>query len=132
MIITKQVLTNYTADLQKAIDEVNAKYGIAMEPLDIRRDREGSFLRIMKVDGHAVTTPKAVVSVEVPVTATSVDPRLQAQMDVWGIAAARNAKGDKLIKFNPNSPKYCFTYESAGGARWKCTAEQAKKRFGAK
>ena len=123
MTITTQILRSYAADLQTAINEVNAKYGISDMTMDVRRARDGSFLRIMKVDGFERVSPLGQA-------AKMFAPTLSKALDEYGIGSTRNAKGDVLTGFNPRSPKYCFTYRSAGGTDWKITPEMARKRFG--
>jgi hypothetical protein len=120
----KTTTNAFAADLQKAFNEVAAKHGVTAPKLDLRRARDGSFARLMKVDIQAAGTK---------VTSLKVDSQfmgLEAAMKRFGITSTKNAKGDVLDAFNPRSPKFCFSYTSARGTQWKCTAEQAKKRFG--
>jgi len=120
----KTTTSAFAADLQKAFDEIAAKHGVTAPKVDLRRARDGSFARLMKIDIQAAGTK---------VTSLKVDSQfmsLDAAMKRFGITSKKNAKGDTLDAFNPKSPKYCFTYTSVRGTSWKCTPEQAKKRFG--
>lgn len=55
---------------------------------------------------------------------------LATAMKAFGINNTTNAKGDTLISYHSNRPKYPFVFRSIRGARWKQTPEQAKRRFG--
>jgi hypothetical protein len=72
----------------------------------------------------------AVSTAVAPVKRLPRNASLQTAMNAFGITNATNAKGDQLISYHPNRPKYPFVYRSARGARWKQTPEQAKRRFG--
>jgi hypothetical protein len=54
---------------------------------------------------------------------------LATAMKAFGINSTTNAKGDTLLSYHANRPKYPFVYRSIRGARWKCTGEQAARRF---
>lgn len=56
---------------------------------------------------------------------------LETAMKAHGINRQVNAKGDKLVSYHPNRPKYPFVYVSGGNGRtrWKQTIEQAQRRF---
>lgn len=120
----KTATASFAADLQKAFNEVAAKHGVTAPKLDLRRARDGSFARLMKLDIQAAGSKVTSLKVE------SQFMSLEAAMKRFGITNKKNAKGDTLDAFNPRSPVYCFTYTSARGTSWKATAEQAKKRFG--
>ena len=54
---------------------------------------------------------------------------IETAMKAFGINRKVNAKGDTLVSYHKNRPKYPFVYVSIRGARWKQSAEQARKRF---
>jgi hypothetical protein len=55
---------------------------------------------------------------------------LDTAMKAFGINRKVNAKGDTLVAYHPNRPKYPFVYLSPNGhTRWKQTIEQAQRRF---
>jgi hypothetical protein len=55
---------------------------------------------------------------------------LETAMKAHGINRKVNAKGDTLVAYHPNRPKYPFVYLSPNGhTRWKQTIEQAQRRF---
>lgn len=129
----------FTAELNAAFKAIAEKHGISAPALDVRRSRDGTFVRIMKVDVYAsgknAFTPyentfKALgLNAEDISKASSTD--LDSMMARYGIRAKTNRKGDVLTGFNPRAPKYPFNYTSPNGNPWRITVEQAKKRFGA-
>lgn len=54
---------------------------------------------------------------------------LETAMKAFHINRKVNDKGDTLVSYHPNRPKYPFVYRSIRGARWKQTVEQAQRRF---
>lgn len=117
------------ADLQRAVASVLKTHGVCLKaPLDVRRARDGSFGRVMKFDfepGVAKTT----TGVKKP--KLNKNASLATAMAAYGIKNKTNAKGDTLVSYHHNRPKYPFVYLSPNGhTRWKQTAEQARRRFG--
>ena len=127
MKITQAVMKQIEADLQKAYNEVAAKYGIQKPEVSCRRATNGSFVRVSKIDMYDVANAPTAPAFKV--TQMPTDNKLKAAMDYHKITSIKNAKGDTLTAYYPNSPKYCFGYTSARGTGWKCSPDQARKRF---
>lgn len=70
-------------------------------------------------------------NIKPPVKKLRKGSSLATAMKMFGINREVNAKGDKLLSYHPNRPKYPFVYLSGsnGRTRWKQTAEQAARRF---
>lgn len=128
-MIDSKIRAAIQKDLQVALDAITAKYGVNAARADVRQFRGGIGVRIMKTDMMVVSAsaPKAVNVTKIDVN--GVDPLLAQAMKRHGITSTKNDKGDTLTAFFPNSPKFCFGYTSARGAEWKCSADQAARRF---
>ena len=127
-MIDSKIRVAIQKDLQTALDAIAAKYGVDAARADVRQFRGGIGVRIMKTD--MMVASKAVKTVNVAkIDTNSVDPLLAQAMKRHGITSTKNDKGDTLTTFFPNSPKFCFGYTSARGAEWKCSADQAARRF---
>ena len=119
-------------ELQSAIEAVLKKNGLRFKDcgtVDLRRARDQSFGRIMKFD----IEPGRAVTVTVGSTAKprlNKNASLDTAMKAFGITNKTNSKGDTLVSFHRNRPKYPFVYVSIRGARWKASADMAKRRFG--
>ena len=130
MQVTSQVMKQIQADLQKAYAEIATKYGLVAPAADVRRERNGSFARAMKVDFRNAADAVPVMKMPQGFIPEGVkDPLLARAMAKHGITTTKNSKGDTLTAFYPNSPKFCFGYTSGRGTNWKCSADQARKRF---
>lgn len=122
------IFNTFRTDLDKAINEVLAKHGMDPVTIDLRKYRgTDRKVRLMSMD---MEVKSASGSTSKPEASKSLDPRLDAAMAMYKIRSTSNAKGDRLVGFNPRAPKYVFVYESARGTRWKCTSAQAQARFG--
>ena len=126
-MIDKAKLIRIEADMNAAIRQVAEKHGLRFDRVDLRRSREGSFCRLMKLDFYE--TDSVVGKAAALMGYAAGGETLEAKMKQYGIKKTRNKKGDVLTAFNPRSPKYCFSYRSAGGTDWKITPMQAAKRF---
>lgn len=124
-----------------AVQAIAQKHGVKVPTLDVRRSRDGSFVRIMKVDIYAAgknafspyeQTFKALGmnDADIARSAAGFSNDLDTMMARYGIASKTNRKGDTLTGFNPRALKYPFNYTSPNGTQWRITVEQAKKRFG--
>lgn len=132
----------FTAELNAAIKAVADRHGLNVPALDVRRSRDGNFVRIMKMDVYAAgknafspyeNTFKALGmnDQEIAKASGTFGTDLDSMMARYGIRAKTNKKGDTLTGYNPRAPKYPFNYTSPNGTPWRITVEQAKKRFGA-
>lgn len=135
MRITPQQLAQATEIIQKAYNEVSALLGLEIVRPDIRRYRGDEGIRFMAQDmkpkdhGNFMLTPVSETAAS-NIPAVELPAALARGMAMYGIRICKNAKGDQLVDFHPTRPKYPFTYQSAGGTRWKITPEQARARFG--
>ena len=131
-------------EIQAAMTEITKRHGLNPVQIDFRRCRDGSFGRVMKFDLEPLkaSNPSNIIPV------VNHDPSLnemfnlsnlkkstgnastlQEAMMLYGLKPA-NSKGDRLISYNPKTPKNKFIYESAGGTKWRCSVDLAKRRFG--
>ena len=113
-------LNEIRKDLEAALAQVATKHGIQLSVGTIRFGEE-SFSA--KISGDVLKQRSTISN-------SSGDSLLDSMMRLDRIASTTNAKGDRLTKFNPSSPKYAYSYTSARGTSWKITAEQARQRFG--
>lgn len=121
-------MTAIAAELKSMVRVISEKYGIDVH-LGTGRYEAHQFT--FKTTGKI--RPRSITGVNVQNVTTeqnAADRVLQNQMRIYNVANMTNAKGDRLIAFNSSSPKYRFTYISAGGKRYKTTVEGAQQRFG--
>lgn len=123
--IDRTLQSKIQADLVKAFAEVAAKYGLEQPSVDLRRDRAGTFVRLMKLDMNVKTN-------DTPVTKLKMgDTPLERALARIGVTKMTNAKGDRIVDYKPNRPKYPFVFEGPKGGRWKATEASIKARFAA-
>lgn len=115
-------------ELEAAINAVAEANGISITMGVLRFSADGFGV---KLTGQTLTNTTEGVECGVTEASVSVPVSLTAAMGKFKIHADTNRKGDRLISYHPNRPKYPFVYQSAGGVRWKATVEQARVRFGA-
>lgn len=113
-------------EIEAALKAIGAKHGFEVPAVDLRRARGDGFARLMKADFYPKSTQKTATSSVKP---ASNDFKINMGMKAYGIEKTANNKGDTLVGYNSNCPKYCFTYRSARGTMWKITPDQAKRRF---
>ena len=126
----RSALQELRQDLNAALAAVATKHGIDIPALGrLTFVPDGSEVRC-KLVARKRQTKVTAVNVEEITNTESADQRiLRAAMARHGICYMQNSKGDTLLSFSHKAPKYCFTYRSARGTIWKCTAEQAQARF---
>ena len=111
---TRTNLATVAADIDKALAEISAKYGI-----EVRRGNS-------RFTGTDFTT-----KIEGKAKGTAANDVFASQMDAMGLVAnQKNAAGETLIEMNTRRPKYPFTYTDKNGARFKTTLTSAKLKFG--
>lgn len=120
-------LKTINAEMRAALKAVADKHGLDID-LGTLRFRDTSFT--VKITGNVVDTESTSAADSEPAPTRSIAIDLKNAMTVYKIRAEVNAKGDRLISYHPNRPKYPFVFESIRGARWKASVEQAQDRFG--
>lgn len=113
MSITKAQLRTLRTEMQAALD----KAGITDFEFEIGNMRYGADEVDIKVKGKL----KGVT--------TTTDRLFQQKVAEHGLQMI-GRKGETLTGYAPSRPKYPFSYTTVRGARYKCSAEQAKAIFG--
>lgn len=136
-MFTKETTRQIQNEIQAALEAIGKKHGfnVLSDEIDFRRTRSGDRGRLMAMDFYPAGKEPAPAFNASTVDLTEAKAgtpqfKLNAAMKRFGIERTANNKGDTLTSYNPNCPKYCFSYRSVRGTDWKCTPEQAKKRFG--
>jgi hypothetical protein len=127
--IDRTLQNKIQADLVKAFAEVAAKYGLEQPSVDLRRDRAGTFVRLMKLDMNVKTN-------DIPVINLKTDSKvggtpLERALARIGVTKMTNSKGERIVDYKPSRPKYPFVFEGPKGGRWKATEANIKARFAA-
>jgi len=117
-------------DVVAALAAVAEKYGLERPMVDVRRASNGTFVRLMKLDMHVKAPVITGVKVtELPVTATSGDATLMRALARIGVNSTTNRKGETVLAYKPNRPKYPFVFQGPKGGRWKATEADIRARF---
>lgn len=129
MNIDRNKLSKIEAEIVAALSEVSAKYGLVLPAVDLRRARNGTFCRLMKMD-FVVSSNVAAPPALIPSTGTNApQPALVAAMKRLGITKTINAKGEQLIAYKPSRRVYPFTTQGPRGGRWKATEAAVLRMF---
>lgn len=120
------------SEMQAAVNEVLVRNGVMIKdhaPLDLRRSRDNTFGRVMKFDLIPSAGQVPLMNLKSAKPKLNKNASLDTAMKAFGVKNKTNAKGDTLVSFHRNRPKYPFVYVSIRGARWKASADMAKRRF---
>ncbi len=121
--IDRTIMTQIQTDLVKAFAEVAAKYGLEQPSVDLRRDRAGTFVRLMKLDMNVKTSDIPVIKLKMG------DTPLERALARIGVTKLTNSKGERIVDYKPSRPKYPFVFQGPKGGRWKGSEAQIKARF---
>ena len=127
--IDRTIMTQIQADLVKAFAEVAAKYGLEQPSVDLRRDRAGTFVRLMKLDMNVKTSDIPVIKLKTD--HKMGDTPLERALARIGVTKLTNSKGERIVDYKPSRPKYPFVFQGPKGGRWKATEASIKARFAA-
>lgn len=138
----KNVALAIRSDLDKALREIAQKYGVS-QTRDQGRITAAEGMLEFKISLQAVegvtTLPDAT---ETPSFARPTDSdRFKKKLDqaaealehmakLHGISTKPNARGERLIGYNPRGKTMPWFYEGARGGRWKTTTAKARLMFG--
>lgn len=112
-------------DIAKALRAVADKYGLEMDPIDVRRSTSGDFLRVMKLDMR-VKAPVVKGAKSAPALGNTP---LDAALKRLGITKKVNSKGQMIVDYKPSRPKYPFVVQGPKGGRWKYDEASVKLLF---
>lgn len=122
--IDREAMVLIQSDLRDAIAAVARKHGLSTPTIDLRRDRAGSFVRLMKFDMRVMdAAAKAEVVNATKSFSTDVSPDLARALKKIGVTKTTNSKGQRIVAYKSNRPKYPFVYQGPKGGRWKGSAE---------
>ncbi len=111
-------------EVSQALRVIAEKYGLETPVVDLRRSTSGSFVRLMKLDMEVKSNTPAV-------KASLGDSSLERALKAIGVTKIVNSKGERIVDFKPNRPKYPFVFQGPKGGRWKASAADIKVRFAA-
>lgn len=119
-----------SADLQAAINQICDKYGLERTPITLKYARDGSFFRISRVDIAAKNMAQAETSVpKMKLPQGEIDAAMARALARLGVTKVVNSKGEKIVAYKPNRPKYPFVFEGPRGGKWKATEADIKRMF---
>lgn len=122
----RQNLKQLRADMDAALAAVQAKHGITISLGNMRFSADR-----VKVSVEANTNVQVSLSNNTTAAPTAgISTALQNAMTRNGVARTTGRKGETLTGYNPNRPKYPFSYQTIRGTRYKASIEQAQALFG--
>ena len=129
MKFDRVTLLKVQSEIDQALRAIAEKYGSEIEGfVDVRRSTDGNFIRIMKTDIRVKSV--AVPAMVLKTAQIGGDSALERALKRIGVTKMTNAKGERIVDYKPNRPKYPFVFEGARGGRWKASEQDIKIRFG--
>lgn len=122
----RQNLKQLRADMDAALAAVSAKHGVSISMGNMRFSSDRVTVKV-----EANTTVQTAMSDNTVLAPTVVPSILKTAMTRHGVKNLTGRKGETLTGYNPNRPKYPFSYQTIRGTRYKQTVEQARAMFGA-